>query len=110
MRIEFANKDVEKMCTDSRRMESLLPRKVAIALQKLIYKLCALDQIDSFRRCSELKSYKLHKLKGKVYEKRAVYALRIEYQYRMELVICIESDESGQSLIKILEISNHYGD
>ena len=106
MIIEFANKKVEKICNDANYAKRLLPLKVCVSLQNLMFRLASYDRFDYFYTFAVLKKYRAHELQG---DKKGIISLSIDYSYRMELKIKVEKVGS-QDGITILEVSNHYGD
>lgn len=106
MIIEFANKKVEKICNDANYAKRLLPLKVCVSLQNLMFRLAAYDRFDYFYTFAVLKKYRAHELQG---DKKGIISLSIDYSYRMELKIKVEK-VGNQDVITILEVSNHYGD
>lgn len=106
MVINYANNKIERICHDSKYANKIFPQIVVEKLGKLMYYLSAYDSIDYFYKLNVLKKYKVHELQG---DKKGILSLALDYSYRMELRVIVENKE-GQDVIKILEVTNHYGD
>lgn len=106
MIIRFANDHIKKICNDYRYALKSYPKVVCDKLCILMYQLASVEKINSFQTKQSLRKYRLHQLKG---DKQGILSLSVDRKYRMELVLEIEKID-GEDIIKILEVSNHYGD
>jgi len=99
--LQFGNKDLENLYTTgkSRRYQRNVVKKFFLRVQshkaaKDIYDLWNLRSLQ-FERHSGFPSR---------------FSLRINDKYRLELEIHFEDERQTRGLIRILEISKHYGD
>ncbi len=102
MEIGYRNKEVEKICEQPQFARKKYPDKIVSAIEKLMYKLAAIDTFDNFRNNPVNKKYNTHNLQG---NQQNLIALRLDFKYRMTINLKIEENK-----IIIWEISNHYGD
>lgn len=108
MVILYANKKTEKLCSNFDEMKKFFSSELrARKLAVLMTQLRNLDHIEIFVTSPVLKPYRYHELQG---AKKGIYSLSIDYSYRMTLTIEILGKTDGQDTIKILEVTNHYGD
>ncbi|NLJ38059.1 MAG: hypothetical protein GX432_04770 [Candidatus Atribacteria bacterium] len=101
MDLQFGNKDLENLYTTgkSRRYQRNVVKKFFLRVQSLkaaknIYDLWNLHSLH-FERLSGFSNR---------------FSVRINDQYRLEFEIHFEDENQTQGLIRILEISKHYGD
>lgn len=106
MIIRFADNNIKRICSENAYARKKLPAGVVDTLQKLLYELSAQDRFDSFYKVPIYRKYKAHQLKG---HKKGIIAMSLNYSYRMELLLEIERIDN-KDVVKILEVSNHYGD
>lgn len=104
MLIEFRNKKVERICNDYKTACREFDKNTANSLAFLMKQLSIVKHIGIFYSNPLFKRYRVHELNG---DKKGITSFSISYSYRMETIIetLIEEDK-----IKILEVSNHYGD
>ena len=108
MEIEYKNKYLRQICEDYRYAKKQFGEKVANATAKLMVALIMFPHIKQFATVPMLQRYRIHDLSG---DKKGRKSLRIDYAYRMEIVIEIESAGTDeQDRIMIVEVSKHYGD
>lgn len=106
MRITYRNKDVERLCTDVRQMKKELPAQTVPKLQTLLTRISLLQHMDEFR-LPVFARYRYHELTG---DKKGIKSLSIDYSYRLTLTIEIVGIGTDCDEIRILEVTNHYGD
>lgn len=108
MIITYKSKHTEKLCTDYKEMKrffssELLSNKLAILMTHLKH----IDHLQEFVLNPLFKKYRYHELSG---DKRGIKSLSIDYSYRMTLTLEVIANQDGEDTIKILEVSNHYGE
>ena len=107
MIIKYNNKDVEKVCCDINESQRRFGKKISIELSKLMTILKNLDHLQSMRTNVVFKKFNIHNLIG---DKKGLISIRIDYSYRMTLILEKESVGNELDEIKIMEVKNHYGD
>ncbi len=108
MVILYKDKKVEKLCSNLDEMKKffssvLLAKKLSV----LMTELKNVDHINKFAILPVFRKYRYHELQGK---DKGIYSLSIDYSYRMTLMIEILGEIDGEDTIRILEVTNHYGD
>ena len=108
MVILYKNKKTEKLCLDFDEMKKFFSSEVtARRLVELMTNLKHSDHINDFATVPVFKKYRYHELHG---DKKGIHSLSIDYSYRMTLIIEILGTIDGEDTIRILEVTNHYGD
>ena len=108
MVVLYKNKKTEKLCSDFDEMKKFFSNTVtAQKLSVLMTHLKNIDHINDFAKLPVFKTYRYHALHG---DKEGIYSLSIDYSYRMTLIIEILGAIDGEDTIRILEVTNHYGD
>ena len=108
MVVLYKNKKTEKLCSDFDEMKKFFSSAVtAQKLATLMTNLKNIDHINDFATLPVFKKYRYHELHG---DKQGIRSLSIDYSYRMTLIIEILGTIDGEDTIKILEVTNHYGD
>lgn len=103
MEIRFKDKNLEKICNDPAYAMRNCPVGVVPKIQELMYHLNALEKFNMFYRVPALRKYNAHPLKG---DKKGIISLYLGYHYRMEVIV----SEFQIDIVKIMEVTNHYGD
>lgn len=109
MNIRYRNKSVQEYCEDYRvALRRFGNPQVVRKLAALLYDLRYFNKITDFATVPKLKKYNLHDLVG---DKNGYKSLKIDYSYRMEVVVELYADDnaSGVDEIVIMEVSKHYG-
>lgn len=106
LKIEYHNKDVQRYCEDIHFAEKNMGRLPAIKLIRLMDVLRKAHHILDFTKEPKLKPYQLHDLYG---DMKGMKALKIDYAYRMELIVLVYAQDGEDDIIKIMEVSKHYG-
>jgi proteic killer suppression protein len=96
MRIEFADEDLERICTDDAHRMGLPFAVIKAARHKLIQMESAADERD----LRNLKSLNYKKLQG---QREGQRSIRINDQYRIVFTV---SDGGGSSVLTIIEIGD----
>ena len=108
MVVLYKNKKTEKLCSNFGEMKKFFSSEVtAEKLSVLMTHLKNIDHINDFAVLPVFKKYRYHELHG---DKKGIHSLSIDYSYRMTLVIEILGTVDGEDTIRILEVTNHYGD
>lgn len=108
MVVLYKNKKTEKLCSDFDEMKKFFSNAVtAQKLSVLMTHLKNIDHINDFAKLPVFKKYRYHELHG---DKQGIRSLSIDYSYRMTLIIEILGTIDGEDTIRILEVTNHYGD
>ena len=108
MVILYKNKKTEKLCSDFGEMKKFFSS--ALTAQKLALLMTSLknvDHISDFANLPIFKKYRYHELQG---DKKGIHSLSIDYSYRMTLIVEVLGKIDGEDTIRILEVTNHYGD
>lgn len=105
--IKYSNSRVEQYCNNEKAMYKYLKNSnVVKKLQILMTDLEMFPHIIDFARVPKLLKYKLHDLTN---DKQGIKSLRIDYTYRMELVVEFYDEQiEGEDVITIVEVSKHY--
>ena len=112
MKLIYTNKTVEKQCTELRRAKKDFSDKVALKLHQLIN---LLEVSDSLASVTAFPKYHFHQLKGK---RNGQFALdkdgrrssyRLIVGFREEDFEKVFSSPVEIEILKIEEVSNHYG-
>ena len=105
MKIGFANKKVEKLCTKSSdALKEFGNYKIVKNLAELMLDLEYTEHMQDLYVKPMLKRYRVHELTG---NKKGLTSLRIDYSYRMTLTVEVKIQEDE---ITIMEVSKHYGE
>lgn len=105
MILDFDNKKIEKICKDSKyALKEFGNNKVVRNLAELIGDLRATKHFEDFYSKPIFKKYRAHELIG---DKRGITSLRVDYAYRVTLVVTVEVIEDKAL---ILEVNKHYED
>lgn len=107
MIIKFKDNYIRRLCNDSNYARTELPDKVVDSLQILLNRLRQYPTFSTMYGPMMQKKFRTHPLKG---EKKGIISLSLDKKYRMTLTVSEEKDINGEDIIKLLEISNHYGD
>ena len=108
MVILYKNKKTEKLCSNFEEMKKFFSNTVtAQKLSVLMTSLKHIDHINDFAVLPAFKKYRYHELQG---DKKGIHSLSIDYSYRMTLIIEVLGTIDGEDTIRILEVTNHYGD
>lgn len=107
MIIEYKDSEIRRKCNDDKYALKHYSPKIVNTLKILLVRLEAYKTFNSFYTIPGLKKYNAHPLKG---GKKGIESLSLDKSVRMELIIETTKSEDGQDIIKILEVSNHYGD
>lgn len=108
MVVLYKNKKTEKLCSDFGEMKKFFSSEVtAHRLSVLMTHLKNVDHINDFAVLPIFQKYRYHELRG---DKKGIHSLSIDYSYRMTLVIELLGMADGEDTIRILEVTNHYGD
>ncbi len=110
MEILYGNRKVESYCNSEKIAQKMFNLKIANELFKLMDRLRALPHIGIFSTHGALKKYHYHKLHDETGKPKERWALRLDYGYRMTIVVIKISEGDDEDTIKILEVTNHYGD
>lgn len=111
MKITYANKKVEKQCTDLKESRKKFPKKIAQKLHKLVN---FIENADNLSEVINFSRYNFHDLKG---NHKGLYSLYIDGPrggYRLIVTFKDLTNEMvfSQSItiqdIKIKEVSKHY--
>lgn len=105
--IKYHNSKVEQYCNNEKAMFKHLKNiNVVRKLQILMTDLEMFPHIVDFARVPKLAKYKLHDLTN---DKKGIKSLRIDYTYRMELVVEFYDEQmEDEDVITIVEVSKHY--
>ncbi|MDR2201639.1 MAG: type II toxin-antitoxin system YoeB family toxin [Clostridiales bacterium] len=105
MIIDYARKEVEKICNDENYARRFFPRhKVVEDLKVLMTRLKNMEKFSVFFQEPLMSKYHTKELKG---DKKGIYSLRVSHKDRMELIVKYAEPEDE---IKILEVRGHYGE
>lgn len=106
MIIDYKDNETENICNDDLYARKFFPSDVVDKLQKLLYYLDNYDKFSEFKR-DHGRKYNIHELhKDKKFSKGTI-AICITKKVRMTVKVFLEITEDT---IKIIEVSNHYGD
>lgn len=108
MEIHYKDKEIEKICNDEKYALKQFQPRIVQELKLLHSRLHMSQYFNVFYTCDPWRNkYQPEKLKG---DKAGITSLRLNRKYRMELTIEVTKGLSGEDIITILEVSNHYGD
>lgn len=108
MQVEYKDKKIEKLCNDVNTMQKFFSNEVLVKkLMELMTYLQNVEHLSQFAVLPVLRKYRYHELSGNM---KGIHSLSLDYSYRMTLTLEIIAEENEVDAIRILEVSNHYGD
>lgn len=108
MIVEYKDKKIEKLCNDYKVMRKFFSSEVlAKKLMELMTNLRNVEHLKAFAVLPVLRKYRYHELVG---DWKGIHSLSLDYSYRMTLTLEIIGEDDEVDTIRILEVSNHYGD
>lgn len=102
MKIEFLNKHLKDLYEKGKSRKYKLDIQV---IRKFVQRVGELEAAVAISDLWKTPSMNFEKLKG-----LDTYSVRLNRQYRMEMVIDWEDDKKIVGIIGLTDISNHYGD
>ena len=108
MQIEYKDKKIEKLCNDQKAMQKFFSNGVLVKkMMELMTFLRNAEHLKEFAVLPVLRKYRYHELTN---DMKGIHSLSLDYSYRMTLTLEIIGEDDEVDTIKILEVSNHYGD
>lgn len=107
MEIHYKDNHLKRVCEEPEYAMQFYQPKIVHSLQLLMSRLDSNKTFDVFYKAQAYRRYKAHPLKG---DKKNIVSLRLDYSYRLELIVLAEKNERGEDILTILEVTNHYGD
>jgi len=100
LEVAFANNKLEKYFRDHKEAEKKFGKQVAT---RYIQRVTIIQSTQSIDELQKLPGLRCHPLKG---VKQGVWAVKLVGRYRLTFTVEGESE----NLIRLLEVTNHYGD
>lgn len=101
MILEYKSNKLKRILTD----ESKLRREYGHISDKLMSLMTVLRSADNLEYVKSLKQYRLHELQ---YNRQGEWALNITGYWRLIISFSEQEDLQLVTIIKIMEVSNHY--